>query len=195
MAQDQRDPFDRGMNLNMGFLLSKASGDDVVVFHDVDTLPVDAHPKGYPEPTHDNEMLHLYGHEHSCGGILCTTAACFKRIGGFDSIPHWGGEDVAMQTRARTFGVRLNKTLRVERFQGNDFVELDMDANTIPNPTAHRLWEKDIFVRKEKKIRSTLPDCSKPGALYSRRRGIHVYEVEPLEDRVILCKVRIEKLV
>jgi hypothetical protein len=195
VAQDLRDPFDRGMSLNVGFLLSKAHGLDMVVFHDVDTLPVEAFPKGYPTPLTGNEIIHLYGHEHSCGGIFVTTAKCYMRLGGYDSNPRWGGEDVAMQTRAHTFGVRLNKKQRVERFKGNYFIELDEKGNEIPNPLAHREWEKTIFGEGElRKLSQFNPDLTKPGSLYSRRQGVHVFSVEKIDSNVYLCRVRIEKI-
>jgi hypothetical protein len=193
VAQDMKDPFDRGMSLNMGFLASKAQGTDVVIFHDVDVIPVEAYPCGYPTPS-KNEILHLYGHEHSCGGIYATTAECYKHLGGHDSNPRWGGEDVAMQTRAHTFGVCVNKKRMVKRFQGNEFAELDRDGEPIPNKLAHREWEREIFIeRRNKKIRTFHVDPTKPGSL-QRSQGIYFFGCELIENQVFSCNVRIKKL-
>lgn len=196
VEQDMRDPFDRGMCLNVGFTASKAHQLDVVVLHDVDIIPVEAYPDGYPAPSNGNELLHLYGHVQSCGGIVVTTAQCFRRLGGLDSNPMWGGEDTALQTRAHTFGVKVNKTKRVERFQGNSFIELNLQGEAVPNPQAHREWEREIFVnRKLKKLSRFRPDVRAPGSLFSRHKGVHVFECVPLEERVYICRVRIEKIV
>ena len=188
-------PFDRGMTINVAFTASKAHGDDVVVVHDVDTVPIEAFPDGYPSPVGNREILHLYGHPHSCGGIITMTAACFERMGGFDSNPAWGGEDTAMQNRAPNLGVVVNKTHCVPRFHANMFNELDADANPVPNDLAHRVWEKEMFgprsrLRQRGKF---IPDLYSKGAL-ARRRGIQVFATTMLEDRVQCVHCAIEKL-
>lgn len=190
-----RDPFDRGMTLNVAFRASKAVGGDVVVVHDVDTVPVTAFPEGYPLPTGDREIMHLYGHEHSCGGIVTMTAACFEYMGGFDSNPAWGGEDVAMQQRAPKIGVVVNKARLVPRFSGDAFVELDADANPVPNPEAHRAWETDMFgPRSRLRERGSFhPNLYQKGDL-GRWRGVHHHGVTMIEDRVRQVKCRITKL-
>ena len=149
-------PFNKGALLNIGYLEVKkifphAYQNITFVFHDVDVIP-------FPEislqllldrfKTVHGTIKHLYGFQHSLGGVFSITGADYEKVGGFANLYGWHMEDVIFQDRAITQNLVIDRSIPY-------FVDIDHGGTTlnlsthIPFNIEYRIyflseWERDI---------------------------------------------------
>ena len=130
-------PFNKGAMLNIGFLEVKKTFPNnfqniSFVIHDVDVLP-------FPNTktlelierfkTIHGVIKHLYGFQHSLGGVFSITGSDFEKVGGFANIYGWHIEDIIFQNRA------LSQNLLIDRSMPY-FVDIDNGATSL-NLSSH----------------------------------------------------------
>jgi hypothetical protein len=106
IEQNNDDKFNRGMLLNIGYLISKKVGYDRYIFHDVDLFPDQTIFELYfasPQKTIHYivpKVEHKYNFKMYLGGVIGLSGQCFEKINGFpNTFFGWGGEDDAMYNR------------------------------------------------------------------------------------------------
>ena len=159
---------DRGMLRNIGFLFCGALSDEVVCFHDVDIRG----PNRYPNPQSNRSILHLYGHNHSLGGVVVMYAETFRQLGGYPSRPGWGREDVALQRFAEHAGVHIDKAQLTQRFSpGGAFVELDnITAQPLSAHAAKMQFRRSLAQKQKEAVHAgPMPPPDQGGDLDSDR--------------------------
>ena len=112
--QVDKRPFNRGALKNLGFLFVKKRYPQhyqqiVLIFHDVDTLPIsrDVFPYGQTVP---GVVRHYYGFTHVLGGIVEMCGVDFERCGGFPNYWSWGFEDNMLQERVLAQGMIIDRS-------------------------------------------------------------------------------------
>lgn len=156
-------PFNLGAVRNLGIILSGALNDDVVCFTDVDIVP-DNEVHAYPVPPHRGVVTHVYGHEHSLGGIFCMYAGDLRRVGGFISNKRWGDEDVVIMRQCRNNNIVIDKSRMVKRFRPG-FLEIDMTGRPetreqslieFKKSLLHKMSQRDLSAFRRKGALSTM---------------------------------------
>jgi len=104
--------FNRGAMKNIGFLAMRNKypnyRDITFVFNDIDTMP---YTRGFLNyETTPGIIKHFYGFTHALGGIVSINGGDFERMNGFPNLWAWGFEDNALQARALTAGIRIDRS-------------------------------------------------------------------------------------
>ena len=130
-------PFNKGAMINIGFLEAKKIFPNdfqniSFVIHDVDLIP-------FPNiktlelierfKTKHGIIKHLYGFQHSLGGVFSITGSDYEKIGGFANIYGWNIEDVIFQDRALSHNLLIDRSMPY-------FVDLDHGGSSL-NLTGH----------------------------------------------------------
>jgi len=111
--QKDKRPFNRGAVKNIGLLYVKSIWPEsyrniTLVFHDIDFMP---YMKGqFNYHTQHGVVKHLYGFEHTLGGIFSIKAGDFERINGFPNIWVWGLEDNILLKRWQKIGGMMDRS-------------------------------------------------------------------------------------
>jgi hypothetical protein len=143
--------FNRGALLNVGFLevnkILKNTDTVIYVAHDIDMLPVDnSILYTYMKP---NSIVHLYGPEHSLGGICSFNKSTYEKINGFpNNYWGWGREDVCILERAKHNGIIVDKSNFNKRVSPNKFREI------LPEYT--RNWPKGDYEEKNRLLQDEI---------------------------------------
>jgi hypothetical protein len=105
--QNNSDKFNRGLLLNIGFLIAKKKFNyHRYIFHDIDSLPDQTIYKQYFNQT--DKIIHYaspylgykYTYSKFFGGIVGFTSSDFEKINGFpNTFFGWGGEDSSLYNR------------------------------------------------------------------------------------------------
>jgi len=97
--------FNRGKLLNVGFLLSKATGFDRVFFHDIDWLPNSTDTIQRYYNFLDKPIVRLLCPHESClGGVVQVSAHILEKCNAFpNTIYRWGMEDRVLFYRTQVF--------------------------------------------------------------------------------------------
>ena len=111
--QKDKRPFNRGAVKNIGFLYVKSLWpqsyrDITLVFHDIDFMPYRRGQFNYH--TRHGTVKHLYGFEHTLGGIFSIKAGDFERMNGFPNIWVWGLEDNILLKRWQAIGGQVDRS-------------------------------------------------------------------------------------
>jgi hypothetical protein len=129
-TQGDTKAFNRGGMKNAGFDAAvralKLKSSDTICFHDVDVFP-DPSFGNYP-CVESKEIIHLYGHMHCLGGVVCISVADFEFLGRFAQWDQWGSEDADLMKQARMCtDMRINHSMFYPRFSkiSGSFYELD----------------------------------------------------------------------
>ena len=135
--------FNRGALINVGFLevnkILKNTDDVIYVAHDIDIIPI-SNTIIYTN-IHKNSITHMYGHEHSLGGICSFHKDVFEKINGFpNNYWGWGREDVCLLNRAKRQDILIDKERFSKRLSPTRFSEL------APNQT--EVWPKGDYNEK-----------------------------------------------
>lgn len=154
VEQSEKNDFNRGKLLNIGFLKAEELGCDYVVFHDVDMLPIDADYSYTERPTHLITNLELPEgvsrtlFDEYFGGVTLFPVNTFKQINGYtNKFYGWGFEDDDLLLRCLENHIELDGKEVIQR--GRAGVSLDFNGKdsfvAIPNKlTASRNFS--IFV-------------------------------------------------
>lgn len=99
IEQDNERPFNRGWLLNVGSVISHEKGANVLVYHDVDTLPVrEVEYLVVPDhPTQLSSEIDRFGFQppypKNAGGVTLLTYDQFVKLNGFSNhYEGWGAE-------------------------------------------------------------------------------------------------------
>jgi N-terminal region of glycosyl transferase group 7 len=125
-------PFNKGAMLNIGFLEIKKLYPDLYqnitfVFHDVDIIlfrGLDIRKLLDRFITSSGTIKHIYGFQHSLGGVFSITGLDYEKVGGSPNIYGWNVEDVILQDRV------LSHNLRIDRSESH-FVDVDNGAHAL----------------------------------------------------------------
>ena len=135
VEQSDREDFNRGKLLNIGFLKAEELGCDYVVFHDIDMLPIKADYSYESKPTHlitefdlpEDVSRTLF--DEYFGGVTLFPCNIFRQINGYsNTYDGWGFEDDDLLLRCRENHINLDTKIvsqrgRVDRaleFNGKD---------------------------------------------------------------------------
>lgn len=115
VEQTEKNNFNRGKLLNIGFLKAEELGCDYVVFHDIDMLPIDADYSYTAKPTHLITDLDLPEgvsrtlFDEYFGGVTLFPVNIFKQINGYSNKYFgWGFEDDDLLLRCLENHIELN---------------------------------------------------------------------------------------
>jgi len=112
IEQRNAKPFNRGLLLNIGFLIAERAGFDYCALHDVDMLPTNA-DYSYPEvPTHIATKASQFNYRMPVpdyfGGVTLFRMDHFRLINGFpNKYWGWGGEDDDLLARCQAKGINI----------------------------------------------------------------------------------------
>ena len=153
VEQDDRNDFNRGKLLNIGFLKAEELGCDYVIFHDIDMLPIDADYSYVDKPTHLITEFDLpQGVSRTMfdgyfGGVTLFPSNLFRQINGYSNKYYgWGFEDDDLFLRCRENFIDLDsKTIKQNSkdqrslfFNGKDsYVAVPNILNTSRDFTIH----------------------------------------------------------
>ena len=106
--------FNRGAMKNIGFLAVKNMYPNdykniTLVFNDIDTMPNKNTILNYK--TSRGNIKHFYGFDYTLGGIVSILACDFEQLNGFPNFWAWGYEDNMLQTRAKTNGFVIDRSV------------------------------------------------------------------------------------
>ncbi len=123
VVQSDGEPFNRGLLLNVGYVLASSSDAsfDTYIFHDVDLVPDDELLAEYAT-TLPRDCFHHLGARFAryagagdayVGGVLACPGPAFERVNGFPNhFWGWGGEDDALRDRVRACSIRVTRPER-----------------------------------------------------------------------------------
>jgi len=142
VEQTEKNNFNRGKLLNIGFLKAEELGCDYVVFHDIDMLPVDADYSYTKKPTHLITDLDLPEgvsrtlFDEYFGGVTLFPVNVFKQINGYSNKYFgWGFEDDDLLLRCLENHVELDGKQVIQK--GREGIALEFNGNNsfvaIPN--------------------------------------------------------------
>ena len=106
--------FNRGALKNIGFhivrdLYPQTYRNITLVFNDLDTLP---YVKNFlPYETVPGVVKHFYGVRFTLGGIFSIKAGDFERVNGFPNFWAWGYEDNLLNTRVKSAGIEIDRSI------------------------------------------------------------------------------------
>jgi hypothetical protein len=111
--QNNADKFNRGLLLNIGYIIAKTKGKyDRFIFHDVDSYPDETLLALYNK--YNNYNIHFacndykYSFPEFLGGVIGFTKNDFEKINGFpNTFFGWGGEDDSMYNRCVTNNIDI----------------------------------------------------------------------------------------
>lgn len=137
--------FNRGAMKNIGFLYIKEQypetyKDITLVFNDVDTMPKTKHIIDYD--TVNGTIKHHYGFSFTLGGIISVKAGDFELMNGFPNFWAWGYEDNALQQRAESRFITIDRTNMYEPGSKNIIHMKDSITKTVNKE------EYKMFIRK-----------------------------------------------
>jgi hypothetical protein len=109
---DKRE-FNRGAMKNIGFLAIREMYPNdykniTLVFNDLDTMPYNKNFLNYE--TTPGTIKHFYGYTFALGGIVSINAGDFERLNGFPNFWAWGFEDNALNLRAKTERINIDRS-------------------------------------------------------------------------------------
>jgi hypothetical protein len=142
VEQSEKNDFNRGKLLNVGFIKAEELGCDYVVFHDVDMLPIDADYSYSAKPTHLITDLDLPEgvsrtlFDEYFGGVTLFPVNSFKQINGYtNKFYGWGFEDDDLLLRCLENHIELDGVEVLQR--GREGVTIDFNGQdsmvAIPN--------------------------------------------------------------
>lgn len=187
--QAQGLPFNRGQIKNIGFLLAHAAPHDSVYFHDVDVFPGPRF-KQYPS-VNANAVCHLYGHVHSCGGIVGFQAQTFRYLNGFcGQLWCWGGEDTLLYQTCCAQKIKVDRTHFGLRFHCFSYVsELNLKGTPQSDLTSAAEFQRAITLKTKEipvlpktqvaDLKTTMWSLSHQ--IYSRYSNVFHYVVHPMK--------------
>lgn len=114
IEQMDKDPFNRGKLINVGFLRFK-EGFDYFAIHDVDMIPQAMGYYAYSEiPCHLASQAEQFGYkmpyENYFGGVTLFTNEVFEKINGFSNeFKGWGGEDDMLRRRIEALSIPIKR--------------------------------------------------------------------------------------
>lgn len=154
VEQSEKNDFNRGKLLNVGFIQAEELGCDYVVFHDVDMLPVDADYSYTGRPTHLITDLDLPEgvsrtlFDEYFGGVTLFPVNLFKQINGYtNKFYGWGFEDDDLLLRCLENHIELDGKTVVQKGRAGTAIQFNGKDSfvAIPNKlTASRNFS--IFV-------------------------------------------------
>ena len=104
--QNNADKFNRGLLLNLGYIIAKRKHYDRYIFHDIDSYPDDDLFELYHKYIDMNihyaspYLGYKYTNYNFLGGVIGLKGPDFERINGFpNTFFGWGGEDDALYNR------------------------------------------------------------------------------------------------
>jgi beta-1,4-galactosyltransferase 3 len=119
IEQDDKELFNRGMLMNIGFdIASKINENKYFTFHDIDMLYIGENIEkkySYPEyPTHIATACEQFGYKMPYkkyfGGVCLFNETDFKKINGFsNSFKGWGAEDDNLHLRITNNNIKINR--------------------------------------------------------------------------------------
>ena len=110
--QCDRRNFNRGAMKNIGFLYVKETYPNdykniTLIFNDVDIMPKEKNILDYE--TSNKNIKHFYGYNYTLGGIVSIKGNDFELMNGFPNYWSWGYEDNALQERAKTKNINIDR--------------------------------------------------------------------------------------
>jgi len=148
--------FNRGVLLNIGYLIAKPNNHDMYVFHDVDLISPKELVKVYrmisDTPIHIASLWDKYKTPYFSGGITSFKGTTFEKINGFPTLFFgWGGEDNAVNNRmlvneisllsiTTTKNITINELAHKNTAKIVELVNKEM-RNNIFNDI--KIWKKD----------------------------------------------------
>ena len=139
VQQDNASAFNRGMLCNIGFQEAKKLKCDYVVFHDVDTLPIDI------DYSYANHPIHLatdkLPFDTYFGGITLFPVKDFEKVDGFSNLYWgWGFEDDDLMYRCIRERIPLERSTK--KFSNKDRGTIKLNGEnayiTAPNTINYR---------------------------------------------------------
>jgi len=133
VEQNEKNDFNRGKLLNIGFQKAEELECDYVVFHDIDMLPVDADYSYTEKPTHlitdldlpDGVSRTLF--DEYFGGVTLFPSYVFKQINGYSNKYFgWGFEDDDLLLRCLENHIELDGKEVVQK--GREGIALDFNG-------------------------------------------------------------------
>lgn len=154
VEQTEKNNFNRGKLLNIGFLKAEELKCDYVVFHDIDMLPIDADYSYTSKPTHLITDLELPKgvsrtlFDEYFGGVTIFPSYIFRQINGYSNKYFgWGFEDDDLLLRCLENHIELNGKRLIQK--GREAIALDFNGENsfvaIPNKLS-TLRNFSIFV-------------------------------------------------
>ena len=112
LHQSDRRNFNRGAMKNIGFLYVKETYPNdykniTLIFNDVDIMPKKKNIINYE--TSNKNIKHFYGYNYTLGGIVSIKGNDFELLNGFPNYWSWGYEDNALQQRAKTKNINIDR--------------------------------------------------------------------------------------
>lgn len=137
--------FNRGAMKNIGFLFIKQIYSDhyediTFIFNDVDTMPKKSNLIEY-DTTHKT-IKHFYGYNYTLGGIVSIKGADFEKLNGFPNYWAWGYEDNALQQRAKTNNITIDRSQFYRIYDSNILQLNDTSMRTINKGEFHKYVNK-----------------------------------------------------
>lgn len=144
--QDWGMPFNRGAMLNIGFLeVKKLFPNDykivTLVLHDVDVIPYpNINKKDLIQKfvTSSGSIKHIYGFNHTLGGVVAITGEDFERVGGFPNIYGWGEEDFVFIDRVKKYSLTIDRS-------DHHFINADKPSKQTLQISSQVPTKKDTF--------------------------------------------------
>mmetsp|Transcript_13354 Transcript_13354/g.20020 ORF Transcript_13354/g.20020 Transcript_13354/m.20020 type:complete len:371 (+) Transcript_13354:35-1147(+) len=144
--------FNRGKLLNIGFDIAMKQGYNVIIFHDVDLLPISPQLLNayttVPEQNHPVHIARLWKDRYSnnesyFGGIVKFSIEQFKLINGFpNNFWGWGGEDDEMLKRVKKVSLQ---PVAPQVVNDKETMILDMENMDLTQKLSflkqHRTWK------------------------------------------------------
>jgi hypothetical protein len=115
IEQNNEDKFNRGLLLNIGYLLSRENARyDRYIFHDVDLFPSQSiYELYFVEPQKQIHYIipkeeHKYNFEAYFGGVVGVTRDIYEKVNGYpNNFFGWGGEDDAVYNRITANNIEM----------------------------------------------------------------------------------------
>jgi len=157
-------PFNKGAMINIGFFeIKKLYPSDyeniTLVIHDVDVIPyINIEKKEFFKTlikkftTQSTVIKHIYGFNHTLGGIISILAKDFEKVKGFPNVYGWGNEDYVFNNRIllKKYNFKIDRNLEhfISADKGDTVLHL---SNTIPFDPEYRIF----FISEDKRGKST----------------------------------------